>query len=41
LLEDKHPIQRLMDELEQVGAGFLLIWLLAAFIALCALAFLI
>jgi hypothetical protein len=41
LLEDKHPIQRIIDALDQVGARFLLIWLLAALLALCAVALLI
>jgi hypothetical protein len=36
--EDKNPIRRIVDELGQVGATFLLVWLLAAFVALFVLA---
>jgi hypothetical protein len=39
--EDKNPIRRIVDELGQVGATFLLVWLLAAFVALFVLALLV
>jgi hypothetical protein len=32
--EDKHPIQRVMDLLDEVGARFLAIWFMAALVAL-------
>ena len=32
--EDKHPIQRVMDLLDEVGARFLAIWFMAALLAL-------
>jgi hypothetical protein len=35
--EDKHPIQRVMDLLDEVGARFLAIWFMAALLALLSL----
>ena len=32
--KDKHPIQRVMDLLDEVGARFLAIWFMAALLAL-------
>ena len=39
--EDKNPIRRICDELGHVGASFLLVWLLAAFVVLFVLALLV
>jgi hypothetical protein len=35
--EDKHPIQRVMDLLDEVGARFLAFWFMAALLALLSL----
>ena len=40
MIEDKNPIRRILDLLDQVGASFLLVWLLAALVALVLLALL-
>jgi hypothetical protein len=36
--EDKHPIQRVVDLLDEVGARFLAIWFMAALLTLLFLA---
>ena len=40
MIEDKNPIRRIIDQLDQIGASFLLVWLLAAVIALFVVALL-
>jgi hypothetical protein len=41
VIEDKNPLRRTLDELGQIGASFLLVWLLAAFVVLFILALLV
>ncbi len=40
MIEDKNVIRRIVDLLDQVGASFLLVWLLAALLALVVVALL-
>ena len=40
MIEDKNIIRRIIDLLDQVGASFLLVWLLAALLALVVVALL-
>jgi hypothetical protein len=40
VIEDKNPIRRILDLLDEVGASFLLVWLAAAVVLLFVLALL-